>query len=123
MPHTNSDIALVLKHAYGVIEEGWCQNRRRTELPTGEVLHCTIGALFQAAAFVTGVTQESLFGDRSSSTPAAHLYRDAYHAVLQQVRRHRWGSLSHWNDDPSRTKEEVLATFADAISVVQSAGR
>ena len=43
------DIALILKHAYGLIEEGWCQGAGR-KIVNERTYYCALGAIMLVIA-------------------------------------------------------------------------
>lgn len=90
-----------LRRAADVLEEdGWCQGRGTD----GQGRHCAVGAMCSVAV------------DHGQAT-SVHLL---------PLRARLEGPLSDWNDEPGRTKEEVLALFrntADELEVGESAER
>lgn len=53
--------------------------------------------------------------ERCADTYAGNTYRQAYLKLIAQGAK-RQGSLVRWNDEDSRTQEEVLAVFDAAIA-------
>jgi hypothetical protein len=92
---TMNPIVLELQTARGrLIERGWCQDSLLEK--NGEV--CLLGAL----------------GYQCSSD---HALTPAARAIAQVLRLvHTSGSIALWNDDPRRTKAEVLAVLDQAIA-------
>jgi hypothetical protein len=95
---TTNPIVLELQTARGRIERGWCQ--RSIQTLHGEV--CLLGAL--------GYTES---GGQPMTLAAL--------AVARQIspEGYKWmtcGWVARWNDDLSRTKEQVLAVLDGAIA-------
>ena len=81
-----------LRTARGLVRAGWCQGDPGQQIIKGRMHFCVVAALEKA-------------NDRE--------FR-AYKAFIG-ANRIADGHVSVWNDDPRRTKEEVLAAFAKAI--------
>jgi hypothetical protein len=83
-----------------LIESGWCQG----DYHKGDTF-CSVGAMSRSAnrMLPAGV-------DLTSQFPP---YRDAYIRLMKIV----GGAVSLWNDQPIRTKAEVLAAFDRAIAL------
>lgn len=95
-----SDVARLLIEGRKLIDECWGQGSRTEPVPQGKL--CAITALYSLCTFEMCVTE--------SSTPnlAKNALADAA-GVFGPI------GLVHWNDDPARTKEEVLAIYDLAI--------
>jgi hypothetical protein len=91
---SNEDTALCLKHAYGLIEEGWCQRAFHRRLGERN-RYCAIGAVYAAS-------QQLGSPARLEAELALTFSLGGYSVTL-------------WNDDPSRKKKEVLELFERTI--------
>ncbi len=130
----------VLRDARATIEQGWVQNRwftRRSPPPPLRRLifggpvdrlddvtaACLVGAVVRA------VRQRGATDDLVAAGPAVDLLWDAWQesrglggegvsgrAAPREVRTARARELSRWNDEPGRTRAEVLALLDRAIA-------
>jgi hypothetical protein len=101
----------VLLRAHEIIEEsGWCQLTLQAE--DGRV--CLEGAVILAS------------GVRLRRSPAGHITADsddvhmssalnAFRMLKQRLRTEAW----EWNDEPGRTKHEVLKLIRDTVAEVE----
>lgn len=92
----------VLECAAKLLEEkGWIQHSYRDD----NNQHCVVGAV--------AVCKESFMANGSIlGYPASNILRANEFPVIN-------GSCSAWNDDPSRTKEEVIAALLSAAEVAR----
>lgn len=109
-PNTNLELSeearLVLKHAIEVLNErGWCQHQ--LSLPSGKV--CAIGALGAAIRKVSDSDELPFTRNR--------LLRETSGAAVKVLNREGWAGfdLAEWNDNPIRTKRDVIGLFTKVI--------
>jgi hypothetical protein len=88
----NQIIDEVLEKMYDIIEKGWCQGRFRNQKNE----YCLYGAIGASV-------QSSVFG-----------YERTYWECIERLREVIGCSLVDWNDDPRRTKEDVLLAIKRA---------
>ena len=92
----------VLKQARQLLEKGWTQGQTTKRLPSG-TSYCTIGAIGMAC-YKPGSYDDAAY--------------DAACSVLRNVIQPNPDSpmsLTSWNDNKARTKEQVLAAFGAAV--------
>lgn len=85
--------------------KGWCQGALALDAQGGTVqpgdpnavAHCMVGSYW-------AVYRTSLFGATGTSSDMVR-YKLAHHLGI------RLGDLTKWNDDPKRTKDEVIAAL------------
>jgi hypothetical protein len=90
-----NDVQKALVEARALIERGWCQNTAHDDMGN----HCMLGAV----GFVT---------DHISGSYMFNVVRQVCDAVGGDA-----AAVVAWNDDPSRTKAEVLNAFDRAIEI------
>ncbi len=142
--HRHQDALAVLTAARGVLQRGWVQNawyvmqgpdgRRRTLAPTclvpvahSEVVQvCVLGAVLHAAWQQSPRPEHAgpaidalwctLYGisDASTGDPVGPV-------TAPPVRNARARDLSRWNDEPQRTKEEVLRLLDQTVARIAAA--
>lgn len=102
------NIAEVLTRAADVIDErGWCQGEAWA--PGGQV--CAHGAIWEALGI------DRIDYDQGELTTGA---RPVFGAACDAIRRHigPGRSVTGWNDEPGRTKDDVTAALRAAAKVV-----
>lgn len=101
-----TDELRVLQRARKLLESGWCQDMCAQDMQGREVyydkesakLFCTLGAVYRAAS------------DLHAQGAAEQLAFKRLTHVLDLPPRD-FDSLGQWNDDPHRTRDDVLALF------------
>jgi hypothetical protein len=131
-PDVLPDAYQVLQGARAVIEQGWVQNRwfvrRNPEPSLREQIFSTkvsrlddVTAACLVGAVVRSVRQYGSTNDLITAGPALDLLWDAWQesrgfsgagvagrAAPREMRTARARDLMHWNDEPGRTRAEVL---------------
>ena len=92
---SNQRIIQKLREARALIEQGWCQRIAKFSFTDGHTLYCPIGALYE-------VKEDQSY----------------FYALDALVRAIEYEDIGAWNDDPYRTKEDVLSAFDHAIDLV-----
>lgn len=95
----------ILTAARKLIEDGWTQGHHHQVTEDGTHRYCATGAVHEAAYWTQcdGVGKTLALQLMALLTPCDAKAR-----------------ISAWNDDPSRTKEEVLGLFDTTIRAVQA---
>lgn len=101
----------VLVEARALIAKGWTKGRAMLADMHGNRRYCAVGAVDVAATNQQGTTPPGA----STSSVAIR--------VLERIRRHlpkqsHMPCIVDWNDDPCRTREEVLAVFDTEIQAL-----
>jgi hypothetical protein len=99
-------VALVLD-ARELIERGWCQSAPAVN-QTGRAVEPTSTHARKWSAL------GALIAAYRSYAPYETAARSAF-ALARRALAHRGGDLIAWNDEPSRTRTEVLAAFQSAV--------
>lgn len=86
----------LLDAAQYIRDHGWCQHN--STAPDGSGRVCAVGALGYVAA----------------EYGYDYIHSPDYHTAFQKLQLELSTSIPHWNDQPSRTKEEVIAAFEQA---------
>lgn len=86
----------VLVRARELIRVGWCQHYFVYNAPSGHLAYCASGAIFR-------MLDELTFMDAPTDLDIS----DAHMALGRTI----WGSVTHWNDLPGRTQQDVLDAF------------
>ena len=99
----------VLRHAMELITPGgaWIQGEwHRNPIPSigRPAGYCTSGAIYRAEIQIDPRNMDS------------HVCRDAFGALHQAI---GCENIPKWNDDPSRTQEDVLLAFKHAIEIAE----
>lgn len=98
----------VLRKAKALIEErGWTQG----EYVSRDGAHCARGACYVASG--SHVLPMYPVGHIDDSA------NDAQYALASAIGKELLHSVSDWNDEPGRTKKEVLAAFDKAIALAE----
>lgn len=126
------DMALLLKQARSIVEDGWCQNAFVRNLH-GAIHYCAVGAIRAAIDTYLGMPE-------SLKCPATHEEMNEYFRltciraersdevirVVSKVLRASHGyakqppaHLAEYNDAPETTKADILVLFDAAIESVQ----
>lgn len=100
-------VSRILESAAEVVKQGWIKGSYHRHTAEGH-LHCTVGALIRAGNGefnsndfpVCPMPADYLMGDVTN----AHYRMCSFLGIL---RNH----LSNWNDDPSRTQDEVITAL------------
>ena len=101
----------LLKRARALVEGGWCQGRAfQHSVATGKMQYCMVGALSEAAGRNNFHSELELYIADSGFVATA--FRRLTIAV-------GYASIPGWNDQPERTRGEVLAAFDRAIAVAE----
>lgn len=104
----------VLQDARRLIEEkGWIQGLYHSERG-----YCVSGAIYQAGGWRCVVYQTNSAEAYQTNSAEALVAADRAWSALQKEIGFAQ-SIAGWNDEPGRTKEEVLATFDRAIERVE----
>lgn len=98
-----NEVRKLLKRARARVARGWCKGESRKRI-RGRVHHCAFGAIFYDSP-------------KSPNYKACHIARE-HMAVGVGIAPNELGA---WNDDPKRTKRQVLAAFDKAIASVSAA--
>ena len=91
-----NDVQKALVEARALIERGWCQKTVRTFID-GHLRYCAIGAMIEVSGIGEICTLARPFEDATGLSSTSE--------------------IGHWNDDPSRTKADVVAAFDRAIEI------
>lgn len=94
-----------LEKAAALIEQGWCQGQY-SDFFEGKENYCPVGALgaLGLSPFLRGQMYDRL---------AKHVPKNSQSFL---------NSITHFNDQPSTTKEDILLLFKKAIHDVESNG-
>jgi hypothetical protein len=65
-----------------------------------KIAFCSVGALYEA--------------NHSENCP-----RNEFHKAWSALKKFTVGTIPHWNDEPTRTKSEVLEAFTQAIASLE----
>lgn len=102
----------ILILARGYIEKGWCRGQfARTEDGEGALAVSEDARSWCALGAIERATFEVPMQSYASRGAAERLLREAAGV------RSDFDATTAWNDDPERTKEEVLAAFDKAIEL------
>ena len=130
-PVTRADAYGVLRDARAVIERGWVQGRWVVDRPSGDdvAAACLVGAV------VHTVRRRGATDDLTAAGPALDLLWDAWNdsrglggpgvaglAAPPAVRTARVRDLTRWNDQPGRTRADVLGLLDVAADRAIRAG-
>lgn len=119
-----AEVLAVLQHARSIVEVGWVQNRWTGSATSagadGSVRACLVGAVALAVrdrdpradlAVGTGpalaFVADAVLGERAAGRSAPH-----------DVRVQRMRELARWNDEPGRTRADVVAALDRAAAAV-----
>lgn len=94
----------VLRKARELIEKGWTQGLSQERTPDG-IRYCTIGAISQASHSLN-----NHFYSDEAFDEACSILRNTIQAKPDAPL-----GLTAWNDNPTRTKEQVIAAFGAAV--------
>lgn len=101
-----SEELTVLRRARALIAGGWTQGAYMSVGFFGR-RYCAVGAIAYSAGLVPGL---------DTSTPAM---TDARRALRTASGMEYYEGIETWNDNPRRTKQEVLAAFDRAIASLE----
>lgn len=105
-----------LSRAIELIEAGWIKGTTKYAHHSGQTCYClTCYCLMGAIAEASGGIKGDIHCPES-----LELYDDAARCVYHELERrgHLRGYMTMYNDDPERTKEEVIGLLKDSIALV-----
>jgi hypothetical protein len=121
--HENS-VVYALEQARELIRMGWCQMHSAKDARGRAVFcHSEAAIQFDLGGAVARVTWP---WDEDESTELWELTQDCFVALQRAIEasgweddRPVWHVLNDWNDDPERTKEEVVALIGAAVELLR----
>lgn len=118
-----AEVLAVLQHARTIVEAGWAQNRWTVDGPAARA--CLVGAVAlavrarDARADLAVATGPALaFVADAVFSHDAGAGRGAGRSAPHHVRVQRMRELARWNDEPGRTRDDVVAALDRAAAAV-----